>query len=607
MLSSRDREGGFSLVELVVAMFVMALVIMAIITVQAQALATNADSAIRQQATAVANEAIEDMRAMPWLVLTGGLDTDFLAASGGDPHVFVDEVEIHGDRHPLVISDQDLDEPWSPLFDGDGSHTAEVSDPSGAGDDFVVRSYVAQDPPCAPASDCPVDLFVIVEWDKRTDGSTEQTILESTAFAPTGGCGDLGAAPFLASCQAIYSAGASSGNVSIAITGAEFESPNSAPVVPESSFYELDVSTARAGARISSQQFNSVTSTIAYGGTLKEDNDDSTDAGSEGWTRGFEDFELKATDDTTTSDAPPPNPTNVLTSMPESIEYVTGGGSGSPAIRAMSDYSRDGELDASVLQSCGVGVGAAAVPAGQPCANATIDPATAWGGYAVLDLHGETLRMARVLNESGSSEDVAWAARFSNAALGGPDTGCQILSDSGCASAGVVRDVGTISIGAVLTGSAAWNDSEAPDGLVEIASYDDRVLVQRGVNQVSAPELMERQASIRYWYDGGYETVSIDEDTSDSYPVGEVTWDVGGSVITASGQITVTPASVLLDEYADPTCARHACEINAAHGQVRTTIDYRIQQASGADYVMTVSTSITGGQAGVSYKEAGDA
>jgi len=70
--SQIKRDDGFSLVELVVAMAIISGVLLGLVTLQTKAMVTIAQAKERQQATAIANEVLEQLRALPWNSITKG-------------------------------------------------------------------------------------------------------------------------------------------------------------------------------------------------------------------------------------------------------------------------------------------------------------------------------------------------------------------------------------------------------------------------------------------------------------------------------------------------------------------------------------------------------
>jgi prepilin-type N-terminal cleavage/methylation domain-containing protein len=620
-----EREDGFTLVELIVAMLVMAIVFMAIIFVQARALTTNADSGSRQQATTYANEAMEQMRSIPWNILKKGMPSNYLAAGsavigGADPLVAGNVLSAEGTSVPLVVAssgtnDQLLTEPWAPLFDGTGSNIAIKFDPSGRGDEYIVKSYVTDD---QAGNDVARGLAVVVEWTQRTNGEVATTVLFSTAYAPSGGCGDLNNAPFLASCQALFYSASSSANVVISASSSLPDDPDNpgtvadagtpVPILPGSDFYTFQMATGGTAAGASSQQVSITDSYVRFGGTTRDDNLSATEAVDNGWTSGYESFTLRASDDLVNPGAAPQNPPDVTASATNSEEFIDSNLTAEMRLTARADDTRGGLADASVTQACDTGVGAAQVPATNPCATAKLAASTGLSGYMELKIAGDTIELGRVLHESGTTRDSSWVGRFTSGVLGNSVTGCNPLGGSGCVAGGADRYIGTINIGKITSGTGQWDDGKATNGLVRITDYHDGASAQRGTQQSAAPAAFSRSGTVAYWTGSGYTSLSLSAGLNTIRPIDVVTWTTTKATVTASGTLTITPSTSMVEGAADPSCKVAACTIDARNGNVATVVTYKIVPTDPlvAPFDLTISTVMNGSQAAASYKEPED-
>ncbi|SEI86484.1 type IV pilus modification PilV family protein [Demequina mangrovi] len=604
------RDEGFTLIELVVAMFVIAIVILSLLALQTSALVSTSEAGRREQATAYGNEAIEQLRAIPWNVLKRGMASNYMAAAGaygGDADVASGVLSVEGTTHPLIVADalndQDTTSPWPPLFDSTGSHITDHADTAGNGTVYRVKAYVTED---SAGTDDAVGLVVVVDWGKDIMDPDERTVLYSAAYAPSGGCGDLNNAPFLAACQAVYSAGATSGNVVMSASATTADALDRSPILPGNDYYTLEVGNASATARSSSQQVSTVEAFMRYGGVRRDDDDDATQPDAEGWVDGYGGFETEASDDLSSTDAPPANPSDVTTTSSSTVRTESSA-LGFLKLTGASDWPRAGTLEASVSDSCATGVTGVSLSAGLPCAASHLGAASSASGYMSLSAGGDAITISRIRHDSGSSKADAWSGRFSGAIAGSAGTGCTPLTGSGCISAGATRSLGDIVLGAVDGGD--WSGA-ASSGLVIVESYSDEVRVERGTNQAAAAAVLERSGSIQYWDGSGYSTISdIDEDFSGSVSIPEVTFANSLFEVTARGSVTVTPATTTIAGAADATCKTEACEVNATNGVVIVAIDYLITPLVGATdpYILSTSTTINGSQGTASYKEAANA
>lgn len=596
-----QREAGFTLVELIVAMLVIAIVLIAIITVQARALTTNAVSQARQESTAIANQAMEELRSMPWDYLRKGLYSNFIVAAGGDDFVTGSTLTVNGRSYALRIgstgSDQDLSSPWPPLFDAAGSNKQSIASPSGNGDVFTVRTYVTAD---QAGNANAVGLVVVVSWDRRTDGDTVQTVLTSTAYAPLGSkCGDTQQAPYLAACQAQFEATASTGKIDVAAVASSIDGAATLPLLDGSAYYRMQMTTGSSSARVASQQVSSATSVATLGGVLWDDNIDSTSPSTYGWTRGSTLYQNEASNDTTTG-AAPPDPGDATGF---GVNSFYGLNSGPFSFNIRSDDSRRGTATAHTTQTCTTGL-AFSVTAGAPCATGAV---TGLGNAARMGLtvDADTLSFATV-DTVGPPEDRAWAARFVTV-TGNSSVGCTgfTAGTSGCTSAGAQKDIGGVVVGGVT--GATWAGGD--DYLFKLTNYSDTVFVERGVSATATAPSWSRSGSISYWNGSGYSTFSLGTGATSQKIIAPATWSTSLAAVTATGTIDVTGTYSNVLTSADCK-GDQGCSVSAGNGWVQVTMSYNIEPAGTSSFTpwtMTVITNINGSQAAALFKESPNA
>lgn len=588
------------MVELVVAMLVIAIVLIAIITVQAKALTTNAESQARQESTAIANQAMEELRSMPWDYLKKGLYSGFVAASGGDPFVTGSTLTINARSYPLRIgstgSDQDLANPWPPLFDSVGSNKQALSSPSGNGDIFTLRTYVTAD---QAGNANAVGLVVVASWEKRSGGATVQTVLTSTAYAPSTGCGDTQHAPYLAACQAQFEATASTTKIDVSAVATSVDGATILPLLNGSPYYRIQMTTGSSSARVASQQVSTATSVATLGGVLWDDNVDSTSPSAYGWTRGSTLYGNEASDDATTG-AAPPDPADV-SGLGANSTY--GLASGSFTLNVRSDDSRTGTARARTTQACTTGL-TFDITAGAPCGSGSV---TGTGNEASMGLtvDGKTLSFAAV-GTSGPPSDRSWAARFATVG-GNSSVGCTTVTGgtSGCTSAGAQKSIGSVVVGDVNGDDWAGAD----DYLVKLTNYADSVSVQRGVDATAATPALSRSGSVSYFDGTGYSTFSLGTGASSQKTIGPATWSTSLATVTATGTIDVT--GTFSNVLSSTDCkGTDGCSVSAGNGWVQVTVSYDIEPAGSSSFTpwtLTVITNVNGSQAAALFKESPNA
>jgi prepilin-type N-terminal cleavage/methylation domain-containing protein len=604
-LSQRDREDGFSLVELIVAMIVIAVVLMLLIGVQISSIATVTEARKLQQATALANESMEQMRAMPWQVLSKGMYSNFLVASGGDDLVSGEYLQLDGAPMRILIApsenDQDLSEPWLPLFDDEGKHKQIRQDPSLAGVDFTVKAYVIEGIDSAETGT--LGIAVVVEWIDK-NGEIRSTFVRSTVHQS--GCGAPGTTPFLASCQDFYEANSGSGSIVLglsATTAADVD-PASVPLTDPSphNVFGVTVNGASAASALKSQQVNLVDGFLQYGGHQADDDDiESLPL----VLRGGEIHQLRASDDATNEGGWVANPADLNVSQSSTIESQStvaypSAPSGEPRFRIRSDYARPGTVKASTLGGCATGI-----PADQPCSIADLrnnsDP-DAGSPYMVMDMAGELFRLARPMVEIGgsSSTDDAWTARFASAP-GTAERGCETLVGSGCISAGSARTIAELHVGEIV--GTDW-DGDATDGVVILrgggscSNYSDSVMVQRGPGQLVAAPVLNRCGTVRYWTDSGYSDYALSDTSNETLNTEPVTWTDGTYTVTATAQVRIVPGYQEVTGSDD--CATTSCSVSASAGSITIETEYTLEWGSHS-HVLTATADIKSPTARASY------
>jgi len=497
------RDGGFSLIELVVAMMIIAVVLLLLVAVQISAAITVAEARKLQQATAYANEAAEQMRSIPWNILSRGMYYDFVAEAGGDSLVVGGNLKVDGEDVPLIIAgvgddgtgtSQNLAIPALPLYSSTGSNKQVRTDPSLVGIEFTVKAYVVDSSGTDKGNI--VRFAVVVEWPGKR-GAVNRTTLWSEAYR--GGdttCGSAATQPFLAACQANLDASANSGRVSVAVSAHDAPAPPAAetpqPVVASGTVYAMDMDTATASATLRTQQVSFLDALVEYGGSSTYDNSV--------WTRhGYPVFEMHATDDASNPNGWPatdgPTLYTQVATQTEPFENETRVQSaGTPKLdfQMRSDYNRRSSRTASTVNSCQAGV----FPPGAPCAIATIDndntSLLSGSGYLLLYFNGSTdssdlIRLSRRLSEDGGNTDKAWVARFTSGAPGSAATGCQTLTGAGCVAAGAERTNADLYLGTLFDSSNYWSSGQSTvakiTGNGSCTHYEDSVRVERGSSQ----------------------------------------------------------------------------------------------------------------------------
>jgi prepilin-type N-terminal cleavage/methylation domain-containing protein len=584
---ARSSDAGFTLIELVVAMMIIGVVLIGLVLLQTSALVTSVQARQRVQATAIGNEVMEELRALPWLTLNKGMSSSFVSAAGGDANVSgvrlrptvgapIDE--------PLVIS-TDQSTSVAPLSGAGGTNKTVESDPSSASVSYTSRAYVTRSP--QTASDV-LTLTVITTWKTNTTGKNRFLVLRSEAYAPSGGCGDASNQPFLGACQALLSGDASADGATITVTagGAAPTDPTvipTTPILPGSPFTIGTVRAGNAGVGVSSQQSTTVESKILHAAAQLSQ----ADATAPVTTTGGSVTGNSASNDVGSAGAAPANPGDVVGSGAATPLVVS---SGPLSLTMTAGAGAGGIAKASTVNSCAGGV-----PATQPCAFGQLS-----GGGSTSVTLGVGATQFVVANVAAGGSRSAFGARLTSLA-GGSAAGCTVISGAGCVATGATRTVGTTTVG-----GGAWNGGAASSGLVEVTGYSDGTRVERGLSQRTTPATSTRTATIRIWNGTGYTTANIALLTDQTWTSAPVTWTSGGSSVTASATVTATPGASIAANPDPAGCTAEGCSVAADTGTLTASVTYSVSSA-GTTATFIAATSLGGTQASAGFKAAPDA
>ncbi len=208
-LPRRQRgDAGFTLVEMVVAILVISVGLLGLMTVQMRSIATVGLAGQRQNATALGNRAMEQMRALPYGTVTGGMacsdlsntDTNISVStvSGGCSATFHPGYDPSISETVVTTTSTSQVAPLNPHIQPTGTSGTTIGNVV-----YDVRAYITR-----VSSDLTVDagywLTVIVGWKSSASGNTTKTIgTRSQLFSPKG-CLALTTHPFSGPCQAFH-------------------------------------------------------------------------------------------------------------------------------------------------------------------------------------------------------------------------------------------------------------------------------------------------------------------------------------------------------------------------------------------------------------------
>jgi type II secretory pathway pseudopilin PulG len=212
-LADRAVDDGFTLVELVVAMFITLLVMSSLLGIVVQGLSSVAKSKQRQEATAQANGAMEKLRAVPYASLTSPVGPQSVAA--GDPNL------DYTSTPPRLLLSTAAGCPATPssceqLIVNSFSPAKVTSVVDGV--TYTVTTYVSI-PNVTTSGAQPFSLTAFVSYKSNVSGGPQTSVQHSTTFSPNG-CLSIMTHPFSGPCQTYFTIQAGLSDTGVSVTKA---------------------------------------------------------------------------------------------------------------------------------------------------------------------------------------------------------------------------------------------------------------------------------------------------------------------------------------------------------------------------------------------------
>ncbi len=559
-------DAGFTLVETVVALMIISIGMLGLMGAQLRSIGLVALSNQRQGASALVNRAMEQMRALPYGSVTGGMVCSDLAAdpnvTGGSGTCSTARLRLAGINEAIVVSTGTQIAPLNP-------HVQAAATTKVGTVQYTVKAYVTRvvDTDLAGASG--YWLTVVGSWSSNlTAGATKVISVRSQLYSPTG-CLSNVTHPFSGPCQAfLYTdAGSHGGTLSVQSNRAGLglldgmDASLGSVALPGLSTRlqsEQSVSAQSQAATSAGKITGSITNLASGGvtGTSSADTDPSTGAA-----------RSPASATTATQSASTITATGVGSSL-----AVTAAGSDSGSTLST--------MTAQASPACADSAGATLLT-GQACSTSRMTP----GGTSSIVMTGASLGARTVTlgdTAAGASPSRAYGARF----LTGLSGHCIATSGAGCVAAGATRVLGASHAGglaSLLPGDKVY-DTRAGSvdvtgafagspPLVRLTGYSDSVTAESGISP--AGSTYARAGTLVYWSGSGFSApVSLTAATNQVYAVPQVTAVYGATTIIVSGTVTVTPGSAPTTGAAP--CQVAACSVDAATGGVVAQLTYSV-------------------------------
>lgn len=586
---ANGSDDGFTLTEVIVTLFVISAVLLGLITVQVRALASVGLAKERQQATALVNRTMEQLRALPYDTVSAGLR---LCDTPGDTNI------VSGNFRPSYNTS--INEPIvtnstacsgaaiAPLY----PHVQNNVGTLVGSTQFRVRTYVSR---ASSSSDQGYFLTVLADWTSaNTNGTNKLVAVRSRLFSPAG-CSSSSTAtrPFAGPCQAFFYSDAGTAPSGITVSAVT----DGAPLVSGSDVVRLESKLPALSARTQNEQIVSAQSTATTSKLLLRRAGDSVSGGQSG-------ASAADTDPATGSGNSPAAASSVTYAGPSSLSS-----SGStvanftvvaPGNSSGSAYST---TQGAATPACKDDAGASMVT-GQACSSTDMTPDGAYKAVMDITLPGGNVRAVDLASIATPTTPSAWRAFGARAVL--PASGhCTSTSGIGCVAAGARRTLGLVTVGKL---PAPGSGDTIPAGFTHLAQlngFSATVGSESGISPGAA--VATRPANtLTYWNGSGYSTATLGTGGA-TYTLGSAlgTYRLSGVVeltVTASGSVVVDPVTTATTGAAP--CQTAACTSTATVGGVKLMVRYDIANATGVIGSFVVTTDLGGTLAQTTYKAA---
>ncbi len=602
--SAGQGDSGFTLIEITVSIMVIAIGLLGLMGVQVRSLSTIALAGQRQAASQLANRAMEQLRALPYGTVTGGMVCTDLTTVSSDPN-YDPNISIAAAASGCAVTfrptyDSTISEPVVTQTGAQVAPLAPHRQTTMVGStSYTVRSYVTRVNP-DPTVDAGYWLTVISTWSSAaTRGETKSLATRSQLYSPQG-CLALTTHPFSGPCQAFFytDAGVSGGGLTVASTRAGLPLLDGLDAVGASATL-LDLST-----RLQSEQVLSAQSqTVTAGGTLTH-------------LSGAVDRNGGATGssvaDTDPSSGAVRSPTSVTPVSTTGVSALVSNGGGN-RFSLLPDSSGTGTALSSMAAAgsplCADDSGTAQINLQACTSGSTTAGSLTSSTVQLLGTGARTMTLADLGVTSTPSR--AWGGRF----IVGTGTHCASTTGIGCVGAGVQRAFGTAHVGGllpptsvgdkILGGSGSdvtslFGSTSAPTPLVTLSSYVDKAQAESGIAPGSPTAT--RGGTLSYWNGVGFASVNLATAGTQTYTVGTAQGSYGTTSVAVNGTVTVTAPSTTPTGSAP--CATAACVLRATGGSVVVSLTYTVSNGPVVTGGFTVSLDLGTALAQTTYKGA---
>jgi hypothetical protein len=563
----RANEQGFTVLDAAIASTVLLTVMSSVTMLTVGGFYLTGTSRQEQVASFLANQVIEQVRALPFQVVANGLSSSDPTIAG-DPNIVVT-----GSAPNQTFTYRPTGEviPHGSFSYSQAPLTPHQTTVSIDGTRFTVDVYPTE------AASLPgvYRVTAVVSWVDPLHGSLQRSQSAQTLVYSSGsGCLSTDTHPFSAPCQSSFYATASSGSGAITVTpvsGSGVDALSGIPLVSAQLLLTQTYSTTQI-----EQMSEVIGSAVTTGGIIEVSGQPQISTGSV----------------TASSDAD--NDPAITTTAPQTssvqqeaqpISYANG------STLTIAPTSSDAATSTSVTSATGspscLDLAGVTQTNGLPCSSSSVVQSSGTATIsATLNAGGTSLGTLPI---GSIGPPGAPTMTFLTRSSGSPSTYCMTATGSGCVHAAANRSVGNIAIGGLptaLVGSApsGWGgpSCNGVNALIQLDGFADSVVAESGSGS-SMPSAAQTAGTLLYWNGSGCSSLPVNWQASPgtlSIPtvtLSAPTVDMGVEV-TESATVSLGGTSTT---YATPPGCTSACTASASSASpVTVMIAYAITDGS---------------------------
>jgi prepilin-type N-terminal cleavage/methylation domain-containing protein len=589
LLRRLSSDDGFTLTEVVVTLFIISAVLLSLITLQVRALASVGLAKERQEATALANRTMEQIRALPYDTVSAGLR---LCDTAGDPNI------VSGAFKPAY--DASINEPivtnstacsgaaLAPLY----PHVQQGATTAVGSRQYRIRTYVSR---VSATSDQGYFLTVLADWtSSNTDGVNKLVAVRSRLYSPVG-CSSSSTAtrPFAGPCQAFFysDSGAAPSGITVA------PAATGSTLVNGSDVERLEAKLPALSSRTQNEQIVSAQSASTTSKLLLKQASDTTGGGQSGTSAADTDPASGMGNSPAAASAVSYSGASTLSSSGSSVANFS---VSAPGTGSGSAYST---TQAAAAPACKDDAGNSLVT-NQACSSADLTPSGTYRATMDITMPGGGIRAVDLASVATAAGPPAWRSYGARAIL--PVSGhCASTSGIGCVASGSRRSLGQVTAGQLPAPGVGDTVPAGFSYMAQLNGFSATVSSEAGISP-AAPVALRGADTLTYWNGAGYSTATLGSAGS-TYNLGTATgtYRLAGIValtVQMTGRVVVDPVSTVTSGSAP--CQATACTATATVGGVQLVVQYDISNGLGPVSSFVVTTDLGSTLAQTTYKAA---